>query len=367
MEGGVMAYDYKSPKWQKKRLEILERDQWKCRACLDDESTLHVHHVAYDGQPWEVDDSLMQTLCESCHGVFAEHPKAGLSWSRENGFQVLHVWWCPACACQKFWKISQHYKCDNCNWSTNIYSHVSYKLCETIQVFEAQEKPKNKTYSLKWLTGMMSKVRKGGATDLEIFKVVFPEYAIDAQVRIFACLFKRLQEIEVSDSLSMRDELALCAQLIQARTAIESILDAGEKEVCTLADWPKDFSCVGRALEQSVDGVELELKLRGPDLFDELATIDDTKPQPASDNAIGEWRRASISVGGLVTDFAELATIASWRGDILQVTFPGRVSQVVTFLNRPEVAAALKRALCEVSGREVGYSIAIAKEATDGQ
>jgi len=362
-----MGYDYKNPKWQRKRLEILERDQWKCCACLDAESTLHVHHIAYDGQPWEVDDSLMQTLCESCHGVFGEHPKAGVGWSRQSGRQVLHVWWCPACACQKFWKSSQDYKCDNCDWCTNIYSHVSYKLCDTIEVFEAQEKPKNKTYSLKWLTGMMSKVRKGGATDLEIFRVVFPEYAIDAQVRIFTGIFKRLQEIGVSDHLSMRDELALCAQLIQARNAIESILDAGEKEVCTLADGPKDFADIGRALEQCADGVVLDKQLAGPDLFDVLATLDDSQPLQPSRNALSEWRQASSRVGGLAVDFAGLASVASWRGDILEVTFPSKIAQVVTFLNRPEIATALNQSLCEVAGRDVGYSIQIAKEATDGQ
>lgn len=361
-----MGYDYKSPKWQKKRLEILERDQWKCCACLDAESTLHVHHVAYDGQPWEVHDSLMQTLCEVCHGIFGEHPKAGVSWSRASGRQVLRVWWCPACACQKFRRSAQHYKCDNCNWSTNIYSHVSYELCETIQVFEAQEKPKHKTYSLKWLTGMMSKVRKGGATDLEIFKVVFPEYALDAQVRIFAGLFKRLQEIDAS-GLSMRDELALCAQLIQSRTAIESILDAGEKEVCTLDDGPKGFADIGRALAECADGVELEKRLSGADLFDVLADFDNSQPSHSSGNALSEWRHASSRVGGLAVDIAGLASMASWRENILQVTFPSKTAQVATFLNRPEIAASLNHALCEVACRDVGFSIEIAKEATDGR
>lgn len=35
----------KNPRWQKKRLEIFERDGWKCRACQDEKSTLHVHHL----------------------------------------------------------------------------------------------------------------------------------------------------------------------------------------------------------------------------------------------------------------------------------------------------------------------------------
>lgn len=62
------ASKLKSPKWQKKRLEILDRDSYKCRFCEDEESTLHVHHISYsNGNPWDIDSNLLITLCESCH------------------------------------------------------------------------------------------------------------------------------------------------------------------------------------------------------------------------------------------------------------------------------------------------------------
>jgi len=35
---------YRHPKWQKKRLDILKRDKFTCRSCGDKESTLNVHH-----------------------------------------------------------------------------------------------------------------------------------------------------------------------------------------------------------------------------------------------------------------------------------------------------------------------------------
>jgi hypothetical protein len=59
----------KSPKWQKKRLKIFERDSWKCRFCQSEERTLHVHHTEYIPglDPWEYDDNLLLTLCEMCH------------------------------------------------------------------------------------------------------------------------------------------------------------------------------------------------------------------------------------------------------------------------------------------------------------
>jgi hypothetical protein len=60
----------KHPKWQKKRLEILERDKFKCSICGDTDVTLHVHHkVSYDNnkKPWEYSDNDYETLCEHCH------------------------------------------------------------------------------------------------------------------------------------------------------------------------------------------------------------------------------------------------------------------------------------------------------------
>ena len=59
----------KDPRWQKKRLEILNRDDWECQLCKDKLSQLVVHHIFYLGyiDPWEYDDVLLATLCEKCH------------------------------------------------------------------------------------------------------------------------------------------------------------------------------------------------------------------------------------------------------------------------------------------------------------
>ena len=59
----------KDPRWQRKRLEIMERDGWKCRNCGDEKSTLHVHHWAYNGDPWEVDPMFLSTYCHRCHAM----------------------------------------------------------------------------------------------------------------------------------------------------------------------------------------------------------------------------------------------------------------------------------------------------------
>lgn len=72
------------PRWQKKRLEILERDKWECTVCGDSENTLHVHHKAYGPNPWDVENNMLITLCQSCHGMEEEFKKQfkddALSW-----------------------------------------------------------------------------------------------------------------------------------------------------------------------------------------------------------------------------------------------------------------------------------------------
>lgn len=63
------AAQYKHPKWQKKRLEVLERDGFKCRKCGADDKPLHVHHFEYvkGRKVWEYKDHELITLCDGCH------------------------------------------------------------------------------------------------------------------------------------------------------------------------------------------------------------------------------------------------------------------------------------------------------------
>ena len=58
----------RDPRWQKKRLCVMQRDGFACRDCGDEKSTLQVHHCRYEnGEPWEVDNQFLLTLCGSCH------------------------------------------------------------------------------------------------------------------------------------------------------------------------------------------------------------------------------------------------------------------------------------------------------------
>ena len=59
----------KDPRWQKKRLLILERDSWECQRCGSIDKTLHVHHKIYNKRkpPWEIEDKNLITYCAECH------------------------------------------------------------------------------------------------------------------------------------------------------------------------------------------------------------------------------------------------------------------------------------------------------------
>lgn len=63
------ATKLRDPRWQKRRLEILQRDDWECQCCCDKETTLNVHHRWYenDKEPWDASDDALVTLCETCH------------------------------------------------------------------------------------------------------------------------------------------------------------------------------------------------------------------------------------------------------------------------------------------------------------
>jgi hypothetical protein len=73
----------KDPRWQRRRLEILNRDGFKCRSCCTEDKTLHVHHWRYEKgvEPWDAEDDDLITLCESCHEALhhiQSHPTLGI-------------------------------------------------------------------------------------------------------------------------------------------------------------------------------------------------------------------------------------------------------------------------------------------------
>jgi 5-methylcytosine-specific restriction endonuclease McrA len=60
---------FKDPRWQKKRLEVLELNYFQCESCGDASRTLNVHHKFYvkGRDPWEYISDDLACLCDGCH------------------------------------------------------------------------------------------------------------------------------------------------------------------------------------------------------------------------------------------------------------------------------------------------------------
>lgn len=74
----------RDPRWQKKRLEIMNRDNFKCVMCGFGDRTLCVHHKQYikGFKAWEYPEPLLITLCDVCH--YYEHAKPATCLTLKN-------------------------------------------------------------------------------------------------------------------------------------------------------------------------------------------------------------------------------------------------------------------------------------------
>lgn len=59
----------KDPRWQRKRLEVMQRADFTCEYCSDSGETLHVHHGYYEKnrEPWDYPDAAYHCVCDTCH------------------------------------------------------------------------------------------------------------------------------------------------------------------------------------------------------------------------------------------------------------------------------------------------------------
>ncbi len=59
----------RDPRWQRRRLEVLQSANFTCAHCRDTTSELQVHHTHYKKgcKPWEYDGLDLVCLCKPCH------------------------------------------------------------------------------------------------------------------------------------------------------------------------------------------------------------------------------------------------------------------------------------------------------------
>ena len=68
----------KDPRWQRKRLEIMERSEFTCEICGNENNEpLHIHHGYYEKglDPWEYESDTLWCLCASCHDFNSDQLK----------------------------------------------------------------------------------------------------------------------------------------------------------------------------------------------------------------------------------------------------------------------------------------------------
>lgn len=88
------------PRWQKRRLEIMSRDDFACANCCDQTSQLQVHHRWYAAgrMVWEYPDAALVTLCEECHKYETEAAAAAQDWETFLGLMFAvdrkNAGWC---------------------------------------------------------------------------------------------------------------------------------------------------------------------------------------------------------------------------------------------------------------------------------
>lgn len=64
------------PRWQKKRLKILNYANWRCQICGAKDLRLEVHHSYYERgkKPWQYPDGSLIAVCFRHHALIrAEH------------------------------------------------------------------------------------------------------------------------------------------------------------------------------------------------------------------------------------------------------------------------------------------------------
>lgn len=85
MEEKTYIQKLQDPRWQRKRLEVIQRDDFKCQHCGADEKPLQIHHIAYNFQdPWEIENRLLLSLCADCHDAETIAVKAAFSLLIQN-------------------------------------------------------------------------------------------------------------------------------------------------------------------------------------------------------------------------------------------------------------------------------------------
>jgi hypothetical protein len=65
-----------NPRWQRRRLEVMSKNNFSCQICDEQNQELNVHHIKYKKhpngdkyEPWNYSDEELMVLCKDCHDL----------------------------------------------------------------------------------------------------------------------------------------------------------------------------------------------------------------------------------------------------------------------------------------------------------
>ncbi|HUX44124.1 MAG TPA: hypothetical protein VMV57_05170 [Terracidiphilus sp.] len=83
----------KDPRWQRRRLEIFQRDNWQCQLCSRTDLELHVHHLYRTTEnPWDEPDLHLLTVCRLCHEQQPSTPQGTIKPPKRE-YRTDAEWW----------------------------------------------------------------------------------------------------------------------------------------------------------------------------------------------------------------------------------------------------------------------------------
>lgn len=93
MDARTYAEKLRDPRWQRRRLEIFQRDNWKCQLCSRTDLELHLHHLYRTTEdPWDEPDLHLLTVCQLCHDQQPGNPRGGFR-NPKRLYVTDEEWW----------------------------------------------------------------------------------------------------------------------------------------------------------------------------------------------------------------------------------------------------------------------------------
>ena len=154
---------YDHPLWQKKRLEIFQRDNWKCLHCGSANKQLQVHHLSYvwNKKVWDYDNSNFETLCCDCHETETKRIKLSKAMAKYANNKKY-----PESLKKQFEEKKANALVFLADPHNNIWTWAKIHLEMEVKAFDINA-------VAKYFSNVLKRAEKAGYTDADVLAQVF--------------------------------------------------------------------------------------------------------------------------------------------------------------------------------------------------